>query len=80
MKELIKELWLCADAYEEPPYGLEVEGTVDLLRDAAAQLANYENVHRKIIKRIEEIKATSYYPNFTGQMVEDLEWILNQLN
>ena len=45
------------------------------------RLATYENMHEKIIKRIEEIKATSYYPhNFTGQMVEDLESVLGQLN
>lgn len=26
-------------------------------------------------------KAVSYYPhNFTGQMVEDLEWVLSQIN
>lgn len=45
------------------------------------RLAAYENMHEKIIKRIEEIKSTSYYPhNFTGQMVEDLEWVLSQIN
>ncbi len=45
------------------------------------RLAAYENMHEKIIKRIAEIKATGYYPhNFTGQMVEDLEWVLSQLN
>lgn len=45
------------------------------------RLAAYENMHEKIIKRIKEIKATSYYPhNFTGQMVENLEWVLGQIN
>ena len=45
------------------------------------KLGKYENMHERIIKRIEEIKATNYYPhNFTGQMVEDLEWVLSQLN
>ncbi|MDE7331227.1 MAG: hypothetical protein K2O16_03150 [Lachnospiraceae bacterium] len=45
------------------------------------RLAAYENMHEKIIKRIKEIKATSYFPhNFTGQMVEDLEWALSQIN
>lgn len=45
------------------------------------RLAAYENMHTKIIKRIEELKATSYYPhNFTGQMVEDLEWVLSQIS
>lgn len=45
------------------------------------RLGLYENMHERVIKRIEEIKATSYYPhNFTGQMVEDLEWVLSLLN
>lgn len=45
------------------------------------RLAKYEDMHEKIKKRIEEIKSTSYYPhNFTGQMVEDLEWVLGLLN
>lgn len=45
------------------------------------RLAVYERMHEKVIKRIEEIKSTSYYPhNFTGQMVEDLEWVLSQIN
>ncbi len=45
------------------------------------RLAAYENMHEKIIRRIEEIKTVSYYPhNFTGQMVEDLEWVLRQIN
>lgn len=44
------------------------------------RLAAYENMHERVIKRIDEIKATSYYPhNFTGQMVEDLEWVLSQI-
>ena len=45
------------------------------------RLAKYEDMHEKIEKRIEEIKSTSYYPhNFTGQMAEDLEWVLSLLN
>lgn len=44
------------------------------------KLARYENMQERIEKRIEEIKAASYYPhNFTGQMVEDFEWALNQI-
>lgn len=45
------------------------------------RLAMYENMHEKVIERIEEIKATNYYlHNFTGQMVDDLEWVLSLLN
>lgn len=45
------------------------------------KLARYENMQEKIEKRIEEIKAASYYPhNFTGQMVEDFVWVLNQIS
>lgn len=42
------------------------------------KLGIYENAQEKIEKRIQEIKACSYYPhNFTGQIVEDLEWVLS---
>lgn len=45
------------------------------------RLAKYEDMHEKIEKRIEEIKSASDYPhNFTGQMVEDFEWVLGLLN
>lgn len=42
------------------------------------RLGIYENAQEKIEKRIQEIKACSYYPhNFTGQMVDDFEWVLS---
>lgn len=45
------------------------------------RLAAYENMQERMEKRIKEIKAVSYYPhNFTGQMVEDFEWVLSLLN
>ena len=57
------------------------EDMYKIMMHLTEKLAEYENMHEKIIKRIEEIKATSYYPhNFTGQMVEDLEWVLSQIN
>ena len=50
------------------------------IRHCFNRLAAYENMHERVTKRIDEIKATSYYPhNFTGQMVEDLEWVLSQI-
>ena len=48
---------------------------------ALNKLVKYEDMQEKIEQRIEEIKATSYYPhNFTGQMVDDFEWVLSLLN
>lgn len=49
-------------------------------RIAITQLAKYESMHEKLEEKIAKIKASSEYPhNFTGQMVEDLEWVINQL-
>lgn len=51
------------------------------IAQAIDKLARYENMQERIEKRIEEIKAVSYYPhNYTGQMVEDFEWVLSLLN
>lgn len=48
---------------------------------ALNKLADYEDMHEKIVKRIEELKNSSNYPHFyKGQMVEDFEWVLNLLN
>lgn len=42
------------------------------------RLGMYENVQEKIEKRIQEIKTSTNYPhNFTGQMVDDFEWVLS---
>jgi len=44
------------------------------------KLAEYEDMHEKLEKKIADIKSSSDYPhNFTGQMAEDLEWVLNQI-
>lgn len=51
------------------------------IAQAIDKLVRYENMQERLEKRIEEIKAVSYYPhNFTGQMVEDFEWVLNQIS
>lgn len=51
------------------------------MADLRERLMKYENMHEKIIKRIEEIKGSSDYPqNFKGQMAEDFEWVLGLLN
>ena len=45
------------------------------------RLAVYEDMQEKIEKRVEAIKASSEYPhNFTGQMVEDFEWVLGLIS
>lgn len=44
------------------------------------RLGIYENAHEKIEKRLQEIKGSTECPhNFTGQMAEDLEWVLKLL-
>jgi hypothetical protein len=48
---------------------------------AMNKLGKYENMHEEVKKRIEKIKASADYPhNFKGQMIEDLEWVLAQIN
>lgn len=63
-------------------YEIELEGCVTVCTgDAIIKLAKYENMHEIIIKKIREIKSSCNYPNnFTGQTVENLEWVLGLLN
>lgn len=63
-------------------YELELEGCVTVCSgEAIIKLAKYEDVHEKLENRISDIKSSTNYPHdFTGQMVEDLEWVLNQLD
>lgn len=50
------------------------------MADLYETLKKYEDAKDKIETRINDIKKSSDYPNnFKGQMVEDLEWVLNQL-
>lgn len=45
------------------------------------KLGKYEDMQECIEERIKNIKASSDYPhNLKGQMVDDLEWVLNLLN
>ena len=54
---------------------------IDLVEEMKNKVNMYENMCEKIENRIENIKSSSDYPhNFTGQMVEDFEWVLSQLN
>ncbi len=49
--------------------------------NAIIKLSKYEDMQEKLEKRIADIKSSSDYPhNFKGQIVEDLEWVLAQLN
>lgn len=51
------------------------------MADLYETLKKYEDTKDKIEARIKDIKNSSDYPhNFKGQMVEDLEWVLKQLN
>lgn len=68
------------DACEEYCKGLCHDCEQCVIQESFNRLAEYEVAHEKIEKRIEKIKSASYYPhNFTGQMVEDLEWVLSLL-
>lgn len=51
------------------------------MADLRETLKFYEDAKDKIESRINDIKNSSDFPhNFKGQMVEDLEWVLKQLN
>ena len=51
------------------------------MADLRETLKSYEDAKDKIESRINDIKNSSDFPhNFKGQMVEDLEWVLKQLN
>lgn len=55
-------------------------GTCEWNQMALLRLKTYEDMHEKIINRMEKIKLSSNYPHdFMGQMVEDYEWVLEQL-
>lgn len=60
--------------------GIDGEGThchECVVQRCFNRLGIYENAQEKIEKRIQEIRQGTEYPhNFTGQMVEDLEWVL----
>lgn len=51
------------------------------MADLRETLKSYEDAKDKIESRINDIKNSSDFPhNFKGQMVENLEWVLKQLN
>lgn len=51
------------------------------MADLHETLKRYEDAKDKIESKINDIKNSSDFPhNFKGQMVEDLEWVLKQLN
>lgn len=53
-EELIKNLKSYAEAYRLPPYGREIEGTPELLEQAATELQNVVTTLEKIKKIIRE--------------------------
>lgn len=51
------------------------------IQECFDRLGVYEDMHDKVIKRIEELKNSSNYPHFyKRQMVEDFEWVLSLLS
>ena len=63
-------------------YEIDLEGCVTVCSgEAIVKLNTYEKMHEILCKKIIEIKRSSNYPhNFTGQTVENLEWVLGLLN
>lgn len=63
-------------------YEIELEGCVTICSgEAVVMLSRYEKMHEIVRKKIIEIKRSDNYPhNFTGQTVENLEWVLGLLN
>lgn len=52
-----------------------------IIQPQLTRLQKYDDAKKQIEERIEILKNSSYYPNnFKGQMVEDLEWVLNLIN
>lgn len=48
--------------------------------ECAERLMKYENMHKKLEDKIKKTKESTEYPhNFTAQMIEDFEWVLNQI-
>lgn len=55
----------------------EDECTGCILQRCIERLGLYENAHEQIERKIKFLKEREEYPhNFMGQMVEDLEWVL----
>ena len=70
-KRLTEKLQLYAKAYKEPPYGREIEGTVELLEEAANKLTIYETFFNEKLKDILmdyfDIKNDVYAYNLTRE-------------
>lgn len=70
-------VWFDGGSYQLEPCDMSYHETGEVLR----KLEKYESMQEVIEKRIDDIKSSSDYPhNFKGQIVEDLEWVLSQIN
>lgn len=52
MEKLIKKLRSYAEAYREPPFGREIEGTLELFEQAAAELENMTEMKKRFLDGI----------------------------
>ena len=52
MEKLIKKLRSYADAYRKPPFGREIEGTPELLEQAATELENVAELKKRFLDGI----------------------------
>ena len=55
MKKLTERIEKYIDAYKLPPWGREVDGTVELLHDVLEKLTEYKNLEEQgLLLRLEE--------------------------
>lgn len=51
------------------------------VRECMKRLAQYENMHEKVIERIEKLKTMDCYPpEFVERTIDVLEWVVSLLN
>lgn len=56
-------------------------GNVETREEILKALDFRDNIQRKLENKIRKLKESIDYPhNFKGQMVEDFEWVLEQIN
>lgn len=51
MESLSEKLKRYIDAYQSPPFGMEVQGTVELLQEVAGRLKEYEDLEEQEKKK-----------------------------
>lgn len=50
MEKLLDKLKTYIEAYRQPPYGREVDGTVELLQEVLEKFTSYYNLEKQVIE------------------------------